>query len=74
MTLTEKIAWVNGILLAISETLPLIKTNITEATSLLTFIFSSLRKLKEGHILQTLSQDQSEKTPQDSSPPPSSIP
>lgn len=46
MTLAEKIAWANGILLITSETLPLLGKNVTEATSLLTLTFTTLRKIK----------------------------
>jgi hypothetical protein len=53
MSLPEKIAWVNGILLGVSETLPLVSTNVTEATSLLTLLFKSLRRKHAKHRRQT---------------------
>ena len=46
MSIIERIAWINGILLVISETLPLLNRDITEATSLLTLISITLRKIK----------------------------
>jgi hypothetical protein len=46
MSIAEKIAWANGILLVVSEALPLIKTDITEADSVLQLIGELLKRFR----------------------------
>jgi hypothetical protein len=49
MSFLEKMAFVNGVLLATSEALPLLGKNITEATSLLTLFSRTLRHMKDNN-------------------------